>query len=352
MKNKKALHLSITIAIIFIVLYIILAAKPLAKEYQIIPEWKISTSNPLIKESNKDQMYFHLGQTIGYFTEDGEITSFESFPAKVSISDKYYATYDSVSKNIPFYFSNKTLAGEIEAEGYPYFKDDLIFLFLPGGASFSKCSETGKIEWTYEGIIPITAFSTNKNYTAAGFADGSILIFSNADGTIISTFSPSGSDYPVILGLDISEDGQYLASISGRNKQRFVLTHREEKQQKPIFHTFLESDSPNQTLVHFCKNENRVLYNFQNKLGIYDIDTQKNTILSLDSKLISIDENEDFVFLLGKDKKKYTVSIVEKTNTLLGHFTFNADTAFIHANKKNLYVGKDSSISKLLISND
>ena len=134
--------------------------------------------------------------------------------------------------------------------------------------SFSKCKDDGQIDWTYEGIMPITAFSSNKNYTAAGFADGSISIFNNEDGSISSSFAPGGSDYPVILGIDISQDGQYVASISGHGQQRFVLSHKEENQQKIIYHTFLTSDSPYQTLVYFSKDGKRVLYNYQNKLGI------------------------------------------------------------------------------------
>lgn len=351
MKNKKKICIPILIALIFTIIYTIFAAKPLAKEYQFNPEWKINASNPVLKQSDKNQMYFHLGQTLGYFTEDGDITHYQTFPSKVSISDKYYAVYDSNAQNIPFYFSNGSPAGKIEKSGYPYFKKDLIYIFLPGGNSFSKCSETGNIEWSYEGTMPITAFATNDRFTATGLADGTIHIFNNADGEILSTFVPGGSDYPVILGIDISNDGQYVASISGHNQQRFVLAHKEEAQQKIIFHSFLDSDSPYQTIVHFCNDGKRVLYNFKNKLGIYDISTNQNTTVTLKSKVIDVEENEDFVFLLGKEKNEYTVSIVEKTNTLFGSFTFTADTAFIHADGPNLYVGKDNTISKLTLKN-
>ena len=349
MKNKKTVKISILIAITFTLLYIIFAAKPLAKEYQFSPEWKINTSNPTIKDSQKDKMYFRLGQTLGYFTEDGDISLFKTFPAKASISNSFYATYDSNAKNTDFYFCDGRKAGTIQAAGYPFFKDNLIFAFLPGGNSFAKCNENGEIAWTYQGTMPLTAFSTNANFTVAGLADGTIHIFNNDDGKIVSTFIPGGSQYPVILGIDISDDGQYVASISGHDQQRFVLSHKEAAQQKIIFHTFLNTDSPYQTIVHFCKDGKRVLYNYDNNLGIYDISTGQNTVIKLASKVLSVDENDDFVFLLGKNKDTYTVSIIEKTNTLLGAFSFQAETAFIHSQGTNLFVGKDNSISKLSI---
>ena len=348
--KKNKIYIPVTFTIIFIILYILFAAKPLAKEYSVTPQWKINTSNPVIQKSTYSPKYFHLGQTAGYFTEDGNITHFKTFPSKISISDKYYALYDSNAKNTDFFLPDGTLAGKIEGSGYPYFKDDLIFLFLPGGNSFVKCLENGKKDWIYEGTMPITAFSTNKNFTAIGLADGCIKVFENKSGNLLSSFEPGGSEHPVILGIDVSEDGQYIASVSGLNRQRFVLWHKEESQQKIIFHTFLDSESPYQTIVHFCKDGKRVLYNYKNKLGIFDISENQNATLNLKSKLLSVDENDDFVFLLGKNKDEYTVSIIESTNSLFGSFSFEADAAFIHSDKNNLYVGKNNSISKLTLT--
>lgn len=354
MKTKKIIRIGILIIFIFTILYLLLAAKPLSKEYQYTPIWKINTSNPVIKSSSdsSENFSFHLGQTLGYYNSNGDISLYKTFPSKVSISDKYYAIYDSNASNTPFYDSTGNQVGTIEKSGYPFFKDDLIYVFLPGGASFSKCNDDGSEAWSYEGIIPITAFAAKEKYTAIGLADGTIKVFNNSTGIDESTFVPGGSDYPVILGIDISDDGQFIASISGHNQQRFVLSRREENQQRIVFHTFLDSESPYQTVVYFSKDENRVLYNYKNKLGIYDISSKKNTVVQLASKIHSIDENDDFIFLLGKEKNKYTVSFIEKTNTLAGNFSFEASTAFINSDKNTLYVGKDNTISCLSITKE
>ena len=354
MKIKKLIPLYIIITIIFTFLYIIFATKPLAKEYQFTPVWKINTANPAISEIDGDKklMAFHLGQTLGYFSDDGKISLYKSFPDKTAISDNYYALYDSQSSHIPFYNNRGQEAGTIKASGYPFFKDDMIYVFLPGGSSFSKCDENGNINWTYEGIIPITAFSAKKDFTAAGFADGSIKVFNNQNGSVEINFAPGGSDYPVILGLDISDNGEYVAAVSGHNQQRFTLSKREENQQKIIFHTFLNTDTPYRTLVHFCKNNARVLYNYQGAVGIYDLKQNKNTVIPIKSKVISIEENENFVYLLSKNKNKYTVSVIEKTDTLEGSFSFQAESAFINTDGENLYIGKDNTISRLSVSQE
>ena len=219
MKQKKHIGLALFLIIFISIIYIILAVKPLNKEYSFTPVWIISTANPVINNSGtKTKSYFHLGQTLGYFDDDS-----------------YYAIYDSEAKNTDFFNADGTKAGVIEASGFPYFKGNLIYVFLPGGCSFSKCSETGKTLWTFEGTFPITAFAAKENYTAVGLSNGTIKVLNNENGSTEIEFAPGGSDYPVILGIDISEDGQYIASISGHNHQRFVLSKREEKQQKIIF---------------------------------------------------------------------------------------------------------------------
>ena len=354
MKMKKLLPLFISLTLIFTILYIIFAAKPLAKEYQFTPIWKINTANPAITEleENDKPMCFHLGQTLGYFSDSGKISLYKSFPDRAAISNYYYALYDSQASQIPFYKNNGKEAGVIKASGYPFFQDDLIYIFLPGGCSFSKCDETGNIIWTYEGILTITAFSAKSDYTAAGFSDGTIKVFNNATGAEEINFAPGGSDYPVILGLDISKDGQYVAAISGHNQQRFTLSHREENQQKIIFHTFLNTDTPYRTLVHFCKNENRVIYTYRGAVGIYDLKQNKNTVIPVNDKVISIRENDNFVYMLSKNKSTYTVSVVEKTDTLEGTFSFEADSAFISTDGDNLYIGKDNTISRLSVSQE
>jgi len=61
---------------------------------------------------------------------------------------------------------------------------------------------------------------------------------------------------------------------------------------------------------------------------------------------------DSIYFLLGKNKNEYTVYIIEKTNILTGSFSFEAESAFIKTNNNNLFVGKDATISKIVISKE
>ena len=73
-------------------------------------------------------------------------------------------------------------------------------------------------------------------------------------------------------------------------------------------------------------------------------------MIPISDRIINIEESEDFVFLLGKTKSQYTVYMIDKTNTLEGKFSFTADTAFMKTFNNNLYIGNNTSISKISLS--
>ena len=360
MKSKKSILVLIILTFIFILLYTILAARPLGVDHQFNPEWKINITNPTIKNIAPTNNYksFKLGQSLGYFTEDGDIIFYKTFPSKAAVSDHFFATYSTDADKTIIYDYLGNEKGELEAAGFPNFFEDRIYVFLPGGNSFVMADSSGKTLWKVENTIPITAFSSKSAYTAAGYADGTIKIINNSTGIVEVNYAPGGSDYPIILGLDVSEDGQYIASISGHNRQRFVLSKKENNQPKIIYHRFLDSDVKQQTLVKFCDNDSKVIYNMEKSAGIYDLALKQDKIFNLKNKnspydntrLISISESDNLIFLLGKCKEAYTVYIFEKNNSLAGTFCFNASSAFLSIMNEELYIGKDLSISKISLS--
>ena len=351
MKHKKGVAFYVFLGIVFSIVYIILAAEPLAKEHQFIPQWKLDVNAHIQKAdaSGEKPLYFKLGQTMGYFTESGKLLSVETFPFKAAISEHYYAPYNTYGSSIDFFTPDGQKAGTITESGFPLFDKDRIFVFLAGGASFVECDPDGKRKWEYNGTVPITAFDSSLSGCVAGFADGTVRQFSS-DGTMIQKFSPGGSDYQVILGAALSSDGSMIALISGQNRQRFVLMKKYEAQSKVVFHEYVGQNDPRQRLVEFGKDGSTVWYNYKNTLGIVDTKSGKASHLAIRGQAISLEESGDLVFVLTRDETKYTVYAIEKFDTMIGSFSFDAQSAFIRTDDENLFVGKDSSISRIKIT--
>ncbi len=351
MKNKK-ITLAILFALIFTILYLLFASRPLGKEYHFEPEWENSILSPMELTDSEKSYFFKLSNKAGFFDDHGHITQIASIPNgyKASISENFYSIYPLNAENTDFFDKNGTKCGTITEAGFPHFVKDKVFVFLPGGCGLSRCDNSGKVIWTYEGVMPITAFSCKKTSTAIGLADGTIKVFNTETGEATLEYNPGGSDNPVILGLDITEDGNYIASISGQNRQRFVLARKENTQVKIIHHNFITENYSAQCVIHFTSDEKSVFYNYKNGIGIFNLDSETSTHIKINSRIISVEESDNLVFFMGKNKNKYTVYLIEKSNSLGGSFSFTADSAFIRSDNENLYIGKNNSLSKINIS--
>ena len=350
MKTKKNIAFYVFLSILFCIIYVTFAARPLNTEYQFMPAWKIDTSTQAVSAPvpGDDALSFHLGQTIGYFTKDGRLTSVTTFPFKASISNSYFTSYTAENSSVKFYTPDGATAGTITESGFPFFVEDRIYVFLPGGSSFVRCNSDGSQKWQYGGTVPITAFNSSKAGCIAGFADGTVKELS-PKGEVVQDFSPGGSDYPVILGAALSSDGLSVATVSGQSLQRFVLAKRDGPQTKILFHEFVGENDPHQRLVQFSRDDKTVWYNFKDGLGVVDAAGRKHAHIAVKGQALSLQEAGNIVFLLTKDGTEYTVYAIEKFDTLCGLFSFNAHSAFIRTDGDNLFVGRDTTISRITL---
>lgn len=371
MKNKKNVSIITLIVTFAFLAYIIFCFKPLKTELQLTPEWTVelesadkteTTSSETEKQTQKavpelNVLPFKLGQNIGYFTHDGKIALLKNFDYKATISKKYYSTFSQNSKDIQIFNTAEEPVVQILEGGFPYLSGSNIMILLPGGSGFEAKNTDGTTILREEHPAPITALNSHEYFTIAGYADGILSIFDESFNKIL-TLQPGGSDIEAILGANISSKGNFIASVSGQNKQRFVLYKTEDNHAKVVFHKTLNNSVVNQTLVAFSKDESTVYYNDSTGLGIVDCNNFKDKHIRIRGRVLDIQESpvSDSFFVLSKEKHNrtstYTLSIIEAKSHKTGEFSFTAESAFILTDENSLFIGKDNKISKMTISKE
>lgn len=362
MKIKENIRLFAVIGCVFILIYTLIAVHPLGRELQLTPVWSISVTDRNIytgtDSSGQDTLLpFELGQNMGYFTTNGKIALLETFPFKATISGTYRASFGQDASSIPFYTSpavdpaQENPAGTIDGTGFPFFQDDRIYLFPPGGYGLAQCNTDGSIKWQFDYYVPLICFSSSPAGTAAGFADGSVIVFS-PEGSVTQTFVPGGSEYSIILGTALSDSGTQLACVSGINDQRFVLTQEKNGLNKIVFHTYLDNNLREPTLVHFSADEQYVFYGFSGGLGMVDCSSLQHKQLPVTGRILAVEEYADknIFCTLTKSEDTYSVYFIEGFGNMIGSFSFEADNAFITVHDNALYVGKNNTISRMDIN--
>ena len=356
--NKKVKIIA-PLCLVFAVFYIIIAARPLRAEIQFVPAWTIDleayTKSKTVEATEEDfanAVSFKLGQNLGYFTPEGKVLNYITFPYKATISNDSYTLYGTSSEEMQITSPENKEIGRIKVTGFPYFTEDRKFIFLPGGSGFSKLDETGEVKWTYEGFAPITAFSSSKTGTVAGFATGAVIGFDN-EGNITHNYNPGGSNYEVILGVAISESSTYIATLSGQGGQRFVISKKSGKDYGAhtsiVFYKSMSEELNRQVLIKFSRDEKKVFYSNANGIGIVDCKSFKNTEIPIKGKILSILESGsgNEVFILSKEGKTYTVSTIESFDAYQGSFSFDAESAYIACKDESIFIGRDGKISRI-----
>jgi hypothetical protein len=353
MKKSRKQALGVIIGVLVVLFFTVAVARPLQTEFHFDPDWVINLSAeaPDSTVPLESQLYFKLGDTMGYFTPDGRLSRLITVPYKGVISPAFSAVFPDNAENTPFAAPDGTIQGNIQGSGFPWFDDDRIFLFHPGGTAFSRCLANGRVAWSWEGFSPILAFESSPGGTVAGYADGSI-VHLNANGSKSTKITPGGSTYPVVLGVDISNDGTRIASISGLQKQRFVLTELTGFTNRVLYHEYFDADSNQPGLVSFTKDDAHVYFAQPGRLTVLNLQSLKATPLPMTGTVISVIESPDtnLTFALTRAGKTYWVYSIEDHSLLLGAFSFEAAHAFIRTHGSALYVGRDSTISKINIS--
>ncbi|MDR2398812.1 MAG: WD40 repeat domain-containing protein [Spirochaetaceae bacterium] len=346
------------------VVYFFVAAQPVPVEAVVSPKWFISLeSNYPVAESEGDEalvdmprlLPFQLGNRFGYVTPDGKCTVNRIKKGELSISVDNWAEYDPAPKEIEVRNAlDQPILKILEDQGYPVFLDKRIFLVSPELNSLSGVDAEGAVQWTHDFAATLTTIDAAAGFIVAGLLDGTVELLDN-QGQRVFFFEPGGSRISVIQGCAISQDGLRLAVISGIDLQRFLLLERYggygdsgNIEYKVVYHEFLEEGFRRPVYMEFVDNDNRVAFERQGGLGIYEIHSRTGLKVPLEGEIIRLDESgsEHWLFLItAQEAQKKRLVAVRFPGTLIIEAPFTSRTFFLGRQGSQIYVGGNMTLA-------
>jgi len=351
MNLKVKLAYLVPILLFFLVVYMLVAARPLADELHFQPTWTIDFSEltSTVPPTSIDQAQgFILGTHYGWFTPDGVVGRLDATDFKVAISNHFYAVYNQTATDISVFTLDGTPAFTIAGSGFPHIDEDRVFLFLPGGNGVSRIGPDGRALWTHEHTAPITAFDSSPGGTVIGYADGRLVSLDSA-GTERMQFYPGGSDLQVILGLAISSDGNRIACVSGIDRQRFIVMHYTGNHYKVQHHIWLEGNLHRQAYIEFDASGRYIFFEHSGGLGIVDSHGFSSSFVPFDGIIVSVGNTptDGLFIVLGKNGTDCTLLAIEYPNSTLATARFTARDAFLIQRGSSVYLGTDTRLSRI-----
>ncbi|MDR1031262.1 MAG: WD40 repeat domain-containing protein [Treponema sp.] len=338
------------------VVYVFVASQPVPTETILTPQWFISLESnyPLAQAEEAEVRWlpFQLGNRFGYVNSQGNFTINRVKKGEVSISKDNWAEYASIPDTIEVRSPlDQPVVRIPEAKGYPLFLDKRIFLVSNELNSLSGVDASGVVQWTHDFAATITTIDAAAGFILAGLLDGTVELL-DAQGRRIFFFEPGGSRLSVIQGCAISQDGLRLAILSGIDLQRFLLLERYGDagiiEYKVVYHEFLEEGFRRPVHVEFVDNDNRVAFERNGGLGLYDIPSRTSLKLPLAGEISTIDESgsDRLLFLITtQSEQEKRLAVVRFPSTLIVEAPFTSKNFFLGRQGSRIYVGGNMTLA-------
>lgn len=195
---------------------------------------------------------------------------------------------------------------------------DRIFVFRPDQQGVTEMAASGKALWNHEFGTLVTTASIGKRFSAWGLLDGSVQILDESGRKLEDlNVETKGivSAYPCIYAAAISETGEYLAILYGRNPQHFAIFRRNGQTYDLLFSQRLKNQVLSRQAAAFSDDEASVLIKTADGLAFFDIEKNRYAMIkpdcfSGDSELQILPSGaQSFAFLLARGDERFTGSI-------------------------------------------
>jgi hypothetical protein len=358
-KVNRKLYFLIGGALLFVI-YIFGAAKPVPVETVITNKWinSLTSTYPVAKSDAVGLLPFQLGDRFGYVDKDGTFTINRVKKGYVSLSDDNWAEFDAVPDKIEVHNPISSTLLSIDASlGYPVFLDKRTFLVSSEQNAITALDDNRNVLWTYDFASPLTCIDAAADFLLAGSLDGSVEVL-DGRGKRVFFFEPGGSRFSIIVGCAFTEDASKIAIVSGIDEQRFLLMERlsdsVNNEYRVVYHEFLGEGFRHPVHVAFVDNDNRVAFEREKGLGLYDIANRKSITLPLTGSIVAIDEtgSNRLLFLITAQSgiQKQLVA-VKFPGSIMAEAPFKSEAVFLGRQDSVLYIGGGSALAAFEIGN-
>ena len=371
-KRKKRIWWIVGITVM--VVYFLVAARPIRKEINLTPLWVSSlnsdTSTVLGSSSgtrtanvSREFLLFRLGERFGYVGIDGSFAMNRLRQGYISQSESMWAEFSAVPSSIELMNLHGELQLTIEnPAGYPFLSGERIYIVGSNQQSLSAISASGSTLWQYNFRSTLTALAALDEYVLAGTLDGSIELLDSDGKAVIPPFEVGGSQFAAVYGVAISDNAARIAVISGLNDQRFILLEYSGDMYRVIHHEFLGSGFRRPVHIHFVDGGRKVAFERSGGIGIFDIASRSTIVLPLEGEIQLLDTSagENYLFAITGEKlpapphedgqgsemvQRKKLIAIKYPGSIVLNAPFTSNAAFLSRRSAMLYLGGDSSIA-------
>ncbi len=334
---------------LFLLICFFVFAEPLPREFTASPVWYKKITGGASMPPSGTESPFVIDGISGFFSAEGFFHTVAAQSSSILMGETSWLALPPREPAIKTIMSMKAQAlGSIPANEIPFFAGKRLFSTSIDTMRLASYTEKGEALWNYAFPCQLSAFDANEALAAAGMLDGSVELVGN-DGKQLSIFSPGGSRLQVILGLSSSANGNYIAMVSGIDRQRLVILGRGDKDYRVVAHRYLESDFRTPVSVFILPDDRYVLYEQPDGIGVFSIDGKENIVLPIQAQTFSVHRGfkSDLYYIVAKNDDSAELIVFSPPDRILGRVLLPPGTDFYRFTAKSLFLGYESGLSRI-----
>ncbi|MDR1179600.1 MAG: hypothetical protein LBK44_03780 [Spirochaetales bacterium] len=305
------------------VLYVIIFPVSTGKELFLLPEWSADVSREAggadVSGGDGEAFPFTLSGYLGYAAEGGELLFREELSYGAAVGPDFFVNYPAFPLNLLIRDRQGDFLGNTDS-GYPFIRNEKLFLLSPDGYGLSHIDERGAVRWEKKFSSLITVADAGEEKTVVGFLDGKTVVLGTDGGVEYETAVMK--DGPALtLQTGIASDGLHFTEIGGIRQQRLRLFMKQEQGYAAVFQADLTGSYRRAPAARYFSKPDYFIFEQPGGAGFFEVEKRNLFFVSLPGRLLALAGKRPcglFLFLTEEEDRMYCTAYLPDGNRVFG----------------------------------
>lgn len=344
-RDRQAVLVYATIAVLFVVLYLVLFPRALPGELTLVPNKAVPLTEVTSAKLSATGSFFTLGNWEGYWDSDGTLERAQAKRPQAVASGDSLAWYDGAHNQVVVE-GRQGVRFTLPGEEYPAWSQGRLYTFDENRLGLRAFDANGKLLWSKHFSSIITAIDSSTDLTVVGTLDGKLQVF-GPKGDVAGGFQPGGSRLPVIYNVAISPKDKAILVLAGVDPKRFLVLERGSSDFRPVFHKPLKENRPWPTPLGFLGNGTLAYYQTDRGLAFLEPGSPDHeTVLEAHGSPLALESlpGGRLVAFVEADGQGSTLRVASTLGASLMTLPFSTTDLLLKRQGSSLILGVDQTL--------
>ena len=333
--------------ILIFITYFFVFGRQLPPEITYVPLWveDLKIADIFARNSDQTPESFRLNGKFGYLYNDGKITYMEDLLYGVAVDDNGFISYSRQNDVLVVRDIDGQFLNTIDLPGYPFFSGTRRFIISYDNNRISEINNAGTIIWQKTFSSSITEISAVPSLVFIGTADGKFCLI-DSTGTVVFSHATKTSRINVVYGGTVSENGNYLLTVSGIDPQLISLWSKDSDGYRVDSSWEIEQELRRHAVTGFSDDGLFAFVEAEDELLFLEIKKNKVKSIQITGRLQNIDfpGSSELVHAVGRDDKGLYLITAEVDGDHLFHTRLAGTDILFRRDQNRIILGLDSTL--------